>query len=83
MFFIGLVLIGMVIPFLLMKISSTWFIWSPAIIFSLAAIFMAVKASVFPGEGMADLAESLYFMMFGTAAFGSIVGGIIVHFIKK
>jgi hypothetical protein len=83
MFFIGLVLIGMVIPFLLMKINSTWVIWSPAIIFSIAAIFMAVKASVFPGEGMADLAESLYFMMFGTAAVGSIIGGVIVHFFNK
>jgi hypothetical protein len=83
MFFNWLVLIGMVIPFLLLKINSTWVIWSPAIIFSIAAIFMAVKASVFPGEMMADLAESLYFMMFGTAAFGSIVGGIIIHFIKK
>jgi hypothetical protein len=83
LFFIGLVLIGIVIPFLLMKINLTWVIWSPAIIFSIAAIIMAVKASVFPGEGMADLAESLYFMMFGTAAIGSIAGAVIVHFIKK
>jgi hypothetical protein len=83
MFFIGLLLIGMVIPFLLMKINSTWLIWSPATIFSFAAILMAVKASVFPGEGMTDLAESLYFMMFGTAAIGSLVGGVIIQFIKK
>lgn len=83
MFFIGLVLIGMVMPFLLMKINLTWVIWSPAIIFSIAAIIMAVKASVFPGEGMADLAETLYFLMFGTAAVGSIIGGVIVNLIIK
>lgn len=83
MFFIGLLLIGMVIPFLLMKIDSQWVILSPAIIFLLAAIILAVKASVFPGEGMADLVENLYFLMFGTAAVGSIIGGVIVQFLKK
>lgn len=66
-----------------MKIDASWIIWSPAIIFFLAAILMALKTAVFPGTGMADLAERIYVMNFGTAGMGAIIGGVIVHFIKS
>lgn len=66
-----------------MKIDASWIIWIPAIIFFLAAIVMALKLAVIPGEGMADLVERLYIMMFGAAGVGSIIGGLIVHFIKS
>lgn len=83
MFFLVLALIGMIFPFLLIKINARWVIWSPAMIFLIAAITMAVKAALFPGEGMADLGERIYMMMFGAAAVGSIIGGVIVHFKKS
>jgi hypothetical protein len=83
MFFFVIFLIGLVLPFILLKIDASWIIWSPAIIFFLAAILMAVKTAVSPGEGMADLAERIYVMMFGAAASGSIIGGVIVYFIKS
>ena len=60
-----------------------WIVWIPSIILFLAAISMYGKAEFFPGEGMADLAERLYFMILGITAIGSIVGGIIIHFIRK
>jgi hypothetical protein len=83
MFFGGLVLIGMVIPFILMKIDSRWVNWIPAVFFLAAAFITGAKAVLYPGEGMADLAERIYFMMFGSVAIGSIIGGTIVHFIKS
>ncbi|MFP5113061.1 hypothetical protein ACSU64_11855 [Bacillaceae bacterium C204] len=83
MFFLVIFLIGLVLPFIVMKIDASWIIWSPAIIFFLAAILMALKTAVFPGAGMADLAERIYIMMFGAAAIGSVIGGGIVHFIKS
>lgn len=55
----------------------------PSLILFLAAIVMYGKAEFFPGEGMADLAERLYFMIFGVAAIGSVLGGVIVHFIRN
>lgn len=83
MFFLVIFLIGLVMPFIVMKIDASWIIWSPAIIFCLAAILMALKTAVFPGAGMADLAERIYIMMFGAAAIGSVIGGGIVHSIKS
>ncbi|MBT2725726.1 hypothetical protein J7E63_02085 [Bacillus sp. ISL-75] len=83
MFFCGLVLIGMVIPFVLMKIDSRWVNWIPAVFFLVGALIMGAKALFYPDEGMADLAERIYFMMFGSVAIGSIIGGTIVHFIKS
>ncbi|MEH7085506.1 hypothetical protein V7139_22590 [Neobacillus drentensis] len=83
MFFFVIFLIGLVLPLILIKIDASWITWSPAIIFFLAAILTAVKAVIFPGEGMADLAERIYLMIFGTAAIGSIIGGGIVQFIKS
>jgi hypothetical protein len=83
MFFFLLFLIGIVIPFLLIKINPSWVIWMPSLILFLAAIVMYGKAEFFPGEGMADLAERLYFMIFGVAAIGSVLGGVIVHFIRN
>lgn len=83
MFFLVLFFIGLVIPFLLIKVNPRWIIWIPSIILFLAAIAMYGKAEFFPGEGMADLAERLYFMIFGVAAIGSIVGGIIIQFLKS
>jgi hypothetical protein len=83
MFFLVFFLIGMVVPVLLMKINSRWVKWIPFIIFFLAALIMLGKAEFFPGEGMADLGERIYFMSLGTAAIGSFLGGLIVFFIKK
>ncbi|MEH7250621.1 hypothetical protein V7111_00615 [Neobacillus niacini] len=83
MFFFILFLIGLVIPFLLIKINPNWIVWIPSLILFFAAIVMYGKAEFFPGEGMADLAERLYFMMFGIAAIGSILGGVIIHFIRN
>ncbi|WP_026567016.1 hypothetical protein [Bacillus sp. UNC41MFS5] len=83
MFFFVIFLIGLVLPFILIKIEFSWIIWIPALIFFLAAILAVIKAVIFPGEGMADLAERIYVMIFGTAAIGSIVGGGIAHFIKS
>ncbi|MEH7309142.1 hypothetical protein [Neobacillus drentensis] len=82
-FFFVIFLIGLILPFILMKIDASWIIWIPAIIFFLAAIVMALKTGVIPGEGMADLAERLYIMMLGVAGVGSIIGGLIVHVIKS
>jgi len=83
MFFLVIFLIGLVLPFIVMKIDASWIIWSPAIIFFLAVILMALKTAVFPGAGMADLAERIYVMMFSTAGMGSMIGGVIIHFIKS
>ncbi|WP_310194647.1 hypothetical protein [Neobacillus niacini] len=67
----------------MIKVNPRWIIWIPSMILFLAAIAMYGKAEFFPGEGMADLAERLYFMIFGVAAIGSIVGGIIIRFLKS
>ncbi|WHY69287.1 hypothetical protein [Neobacillus sp. SuZ13] len=83
MFFFVIFLIGLVLPFILIKVEFSWIIWIPAMIFFLAAILAVVKAVIFPGEGMADLAERIYVMIFGTAAIGSISGGVIAHFLKS
>ncbi|MEH7076840.1 hypothetical protein [Neobacillus drentensis] len=83
MYFIVLILIGTVIPFLLMKIKSRWVNWSPAIILLFASIIFGIKAAVFPGEGMRDLADTLYFLLLGAAGIGAIIGGVIVHFFKR
>lgn len=83
MFFFVLFLIGLIIPFILIKVNSSWIVWAPSIILFLAAIAMYGKAEYFPGEGMADLAERLYFIIFGMTAIGSIVGGIIVHLLRN
>jgi len=82
-FFFVIFLIGLVLPLILMKIDASWIIWSPAIIFLFASIIMALKASVFLGEGIRDLADTLYFMMFGAAGVGAIVGAGIVHLLKS
>ncbi|WP_144549827.1 hypothetical protein [Bacillus sp. X1(2014)] len=83
MFFFVIFLIGLVLPFILMKIDGSWIIWIPAIIFFIATMLTAVKAFIFPGGGMADLAERINVMMFGAAAIGSIIGGGIVQFIQR
>jgi membrane protein YqaA with SNARE-associated domain len=73
----------MVVSLLLMKINSRWVKWIPFMVFFLAALILLGKAEFFPGEGMADLGERIYFMALGTSAIGSIVGGLIVFLIKK
>ncbi|MEH7178349.1 hypothetical protein [Neobacillus vireti] len=83
MLFFVLFLIGLVIPFILIKIKPHWIIWIPSMILFLAAITMYGKAEFFPGQGMADLAERLYFIVFGITAIGSTLSGIIIHFIRK
>ncbi|MFB3168000.1 hypothetical protein P5G62_012865 [Neobacillus sp. 179-C4.2 HS] len=83
MLFFGLFLIGLVIPFLLVKVKPSWIVWVPSFVLFIAAIAIYGKAEFFPGEGMADLAERLYFIIFGLSAIGSIVGGLIVHFIRN
>lgn len=83
MLFFWILLIGMVLPVLLIKIKSRWAAWIPTIIFGLATLIMGGVAVFFPGEGMADLGKIIYFMLFGVAAIGSLVGGVIVHFIKN
>ncbi|WP_045515722.1 hypothetical protein [Neobacillus niacini] len=83
MFFFVLFLIGLIIPFIMIKVNPSWIVWAPSIILFLAAIAMYGKAEFFPGEGMADLAERLYFIIFGMTAIGSIVGGIIVHLLRN
>jgi hypothetical protein len=83
MFFFVLFLIGMIIPFLFIKVKNRWGSWVPSIILLLAAILIYGKAEFFPGEGMAELGERLYFMIVGMAAIGSIVGSIIIHFLRN
>jgi hypothetical protein len=83
MFFFVLFLIGMIIPFLFIKVKSRWGSWIPSIILLLAAILIYGKAEFFPGEGMAELGERLYSMIVGMAAIGSIVGSIIIHFLRN
>lgn len=83
MLFFVFFLIGLVIPFLLIKIKPSWIVWVPSFVLFLAAIAFYGKAEFFPGEGMADLAERLYFVIFGITAIGSIVGGLIVHFFRN
>jgi hypothetical protein len=83
MFFFALFLIGLVIPFLFIKVKSRCVSWIPSIILLLAAILIYGKAEFFPGEGMAELGERLYFMIVGMAAIGSIVGSVIIHFLRN
>jgi hypothetical protein len=83
MFFIVLFLIGLVIPFLFIKVKSKWISWIPAIILFLAALVMYGKAEFFPGEGMAELGERIYFMIVGIAAIGSILGSVIIQFFRN
>ena len=83
MLFFVLFLIGLIIPFILIKVKPGWIVWIPSMILVLAAIVMYGKAEFFPGEGMADLAERLYFIIFGLTAIGSLIGGIIVHFVRN
>ncbi len=83
MLFLVSFLIGLVIPFLLIKVNPSWIVWLPSFVLFLAAIAFYGKAEFFPGEGMVDLAERLYFFIFGITAIGSIVGGLIVHFLKN
>jgi hypothetical protein len=83
MLYFVLFLIGLVIPFLLIKVNPGWIVWVPSFVLFLAAIAFYGKAEFFPGEGMADLAERLYFIIFGMTAIGSIVGGLIVHFFRN
>jgi hypothetical protein len=83
MFFFILFLIGLVISFLFIKVKSRWGSWIPSIILLLAAILIYGKVEFFPGEGMAELGERLYFMIVGMAAIGSIVGSVIIHFLRN
>jgi hypothetical protein len=82
MFLFIVFLIGLVIPFLFLKVKSKWVSWIPAIILFLAALVMYGKAEFFPGEGMAELGERLYFMIVGVAAIGSILGSVFIHFLR-
>lgn len=83
MLFLVLFLIGLLIPFLLIKVNPSWIVWVPSFVLFIAAIVIYGKAEFFPGEGMADLAERLYFIIFGLTAIGSIVGGLIVHSLRN
>jgi len=83
MFFFVLFLIGLAIPLLFIKVKSRWVSWIPSIILLLAAILLYGKAEFFPGEGMAELGERLYFMIVGMAAIGSIIGSVIIQFLKN
>lgn len=83
MLFLVVFLIGLLIPVLLIKVKPCWIIWIPSFVLFIAAIFIYGKAEFFPGEGMADLAERLYFIIFGMSAIGSIVGALIAHFFQK
>ncbi|MDQ1003154.1 glucan phosphoethanolaminetransferase (alkaline phosphatase superfamily) [Neobacillus niacini] len=83
MLFLVVFLIGLLIPFLLIKVKPSWIVWVPSFVLFIAAIFIYGKSAFFPGEGMADLAERLYFIIFGLIAIGSIVGALIVHFFRK
>jgi hypothetical protein len=83
MFFFVLFLIGLVIPLLFIKVKSRWGSWIPSIILLLAAILIYGKAVFFPGEGMAELGERLYFMIVGMAAIGSILGSVIIRFLRN
>jgi hypothetical protein len=73
----------LVIPLLFIKVKSRWGSWIPSIILLLAAILFYGKAEFFPGEGMAELGERLYFMIVGMAAIGSILGSVIIHFLRN
>lgn len=83
MIFFVLFLIGLVIPFLFIKVNTGWVVWVPFFVLFLAAILIYGKAEFFPGEGMADLAERLYLIIFGITAIGSFIGGIIVHYLRN
>jgi hypothetical protein len=83
MLFFVVFLIGLLIPVLFIKVKPSWIIWVPAFVLFIAAIVIYGKAEFFPGEGMADLAERLYFIIFGLTAIGSIVGALIVHFFRN
>jgi hypothetical protein len=76
-------LLGLVIPFIFIKTKSKRIIWIPAILFFLGTIIMGVKARFSPGEGMAELGEWVYFMMFAVTTIGSIIGALVVGLLKK
>lgn len=76
-------LIGMAVPFLFIKAKAIWLKWLPGILFFFGTIGIGVKVLVFPAAEMAILGEIIYFMLLGTAALGSIFGGVIIYFIKK
>jgi hypothetical protein len=83
MFFFWLFLIGIVIPFFMIKIKSRWAAWVPAIIFGVLSIIMGVGTRFIPAESMMDLGQIIYFMVFGVTTLGSLVGGLIIRFIKN
>jgi hypothetical protein len=86
MFFSYLILfflIGLAVPFLFLKGKSKRIRWIPAILFFIGTLLMGVKAGFFPGAGMADLGERIYFMILGVTTIGSIIGGIIVGYLKN
>jgi hypothetical protein len=83
MLFFWLVLIGLVLPFFMIKVKSKWAVWVPVIIFGVLTIIMGVVSKFMPAESMMDLGQIIYFMVFGAVTIGSLVGATIVHFIKK
>jgi hypothetical protein len=73
--------VGLGIPFLFLKKKRA--AWMPPFLFLIVAIYFGVKSYAFPGEGMADLGERVYMMLFGLAAIGSFLGAYIVTRTKK
>jgi hypothetical protein len=83
MLFLVVFLIGLLLPVLFIKVKPSWVVWIPSFVLFMAALVIYGKAEFFPGEGMADLAERLYFIIFGLTAIGSILGALILHFFRN
>ncbi|MFD1736475.1 hypothetical protein ACFSCX_07845 [Bacillus salitolerans] len=83
MYFIIVIVCGALIPFLFIKAKSKWIKWSPTLLFLLLTLLFGGKAIFFPAPEMAVLAEIVYFMTFGVAVIGSVIGMFIVKLINK
>jgi hypothetical protein len=80
MVFLFVFLIGLILPFILMKVKTKWGKWIPAMIFLVGTIIMAVKSTFFPAGEMAVLGEIVYAMLLATMTGGACIGAVIIHF---
>ncbi len=83
MYFIIILLCSSLVPFLFIKSHNNWLIWAPTLIFTTMSLSIGLKAKFLPAPEMAVLGEIVYFMIFGVAAIGSLIGSIIVRSIRK
>jgi hypothetical protein len=82
MLFSILFLVGIVIPFLFLKSKTKCLKWIPAICSLIFTVLIGLKILFYPAPEMAVLGEIVYFMLLGSAFIGTLIGGMIIHYLK-